>query len=190
MNETSKNKKRREMNGDFEKFFQGRGIDIGCGNDPVTSTCERFDLDQGDAMIMKGIESGAYDFVHSSHCLEHLHDPLSALRKWWDLLKTGGYLIFTVPDYVIYEHRIWPSKYSSDHKWCFSVFHSGAGDRIGITTLISQLLVFNKGQVLRIQINDYGYVYTNKSSDQTLTGAQAEIEVIIKKLDDTFWTGQ
>ncbi len=34
-----------------------------------------------------------FDCVFSSHCLDKVEDPAAALRRWWELLKVGGYLV-------------------------------------------------------------------------------------------------
>ncbi|HTK55241.1 MAG TPA: methyltransferase domain-containing protein [Gemmatimonadales bacterium] len=46
---------------------------------------------------LKGVPTGAYDFVLSSHTLEHTADPLRALAGWKVLLRPGGTLILIVP---------------------------------------------------------------------------------------------
>lgn len=38
-----------------------------------------------------------YDFVVSSHCLEHIANPISALKSWRSLLNKEGDLILVVP---------------------------------------------------------------------------------------------
>jgi uncharacterized protein YbaR (Trm112 family) len=38
------------------------------------------------------------DFVIGSHLLEHLPDPLGALRCWYEVLRPGGALLLLVPD--------------------------------------------------------------------------------------------
>ena len=40
----------------------------------------------------------AYDFVHSSHVIEHVASPLEYMRKAWDLLKPGGLCVFMTPN--------------------------------------------------------------------------------------------
>ena len=47
---------------------------------------------------LSGIADGAYDFVLSSHCLEHLANPLGALREWRRVVRAGGHLLIVVPD--------------------------------------------------------------------------------------------
>lgn len=47
-----------------------------------------------------------YDFVMSSHTLEHLANPLLALREWRRVVKTGGAAIVVVPDgQRTFDHR-------------------------------------------------------------------------------------
>ena len=106
--------------GFVERYLSGRLIDIGAGKDLVAPHAERFDLDEGDANVITRFRMpGTYDAVHSSHCLEHMHDPAAALREWWALLKPGGYLVVVVPHEDLYEQGIWPSLFNRDHKTTF-----------------------------------------------------------------------
>jgi SAM-dependent methyltransferase len=74
----------------IDNYLTGRVIDIGAGNDLVCDWAERFDIEDGDAnVITKFRDAGTYDAVHSSHCLEHMHDPEAALLEWWSLLRPG-----------------------------------------------------------------------------------------------------
>ncbi|MBV5346213.1 MAG: methyltransferase domain-containing protein, partial [Rhodoferax sp.] len=61
------------------------------------------------------------DFVHSSHCLEHMRDVREALKNWIRIVKPGGFLILTVPDEDLYEQGQWPSRFNTDHKWSFTI---------------------------------------------------------------------
>jgi SAM-dependent methyltransferase len=40
-------------------------------------------------------ENGKWDFVVSSHCLEHNWDTIAALKEWLRVVKVGGY-VFTI----------------------------------------------------------------------------------------------
>lgn len=103
-----------------ERYLKGRIIDIGCGRDLVCSGAEPFDLPDGDAQEIASIrDNNAYDTVHSSHCLEHMRDPVHALSQWWALVKPGGHLIVVVPDEDLYEQGFWPSRFNHDHKATF-----------------------------------------------------------------------
>lgn len=51
-----------------------------------------------EAVALTGLADGAYDFVLSSHCLEHVANPLAALREWRRVTRAGGHLILVLPD--------------------------------------------------------------------------------------------
>ncbi|MBF0461497.1 MAG: methyltransferase domain-containing protein, partial [Magnetococcales bacterium] len=92
MHEQSKAAKRRFNDGSFHnRWFVGHGIDIGGKPDPLAQHTNIFrgidsvriwDLQDGDAQLMAGVADEAYDFVHSSHCLEHMRDVDEALHNW------------------------------------------------------------------------------------------------------------
>ena len=44
-----------------------------------------------------GVEDGSYDAVIASHVVEHLADPIGALREWFRVLNPGGALLLVVP---------------------------------------------------------------------------------------------
>jgi SAM-dependent methyltransferase len=46
---------------------------------------------------LQGIEDASYDFVLSSHCIEHLANPLQGLAEWTRVLKNNGLLVLVVP---------------------------------------------------------------------------------------------
>lgn len=76
------------------KFCQGWGVDVGGGRWPLPGA-RCVDVQQGgDAMNLQG---GPFDFVFSSHCLEHLVNPVAALEHWRDQLVTGGRLFVYLP---------------------------------------------------------------------------------------------
>ena len=121
MNEASKTRKL--LNPKETAMLQGKGIDIGCGNDPVTPDCQRFDMEDGDANKItnhiKELES--YDFVFSAHCLEHMFHPTETIADWWKLVKPGGVMVVIVPDEDLYEQGYWPSLFNPDHKGTFTL---------------------------------------------------------------------
>lgn len=51
-----------------------------------------------DAVDLSSIQTQAYDFVFSSHCLEHIANPIKAVQEWLRVLKNNGYLILIVPE--------------------------------------------------------------------------------------------
>ena len=75
MNESSKTRK---IWGELENsIISGNGIDIGCGPDPVTTDVRKFDIEDGDASNITEHVHEQFDFVYSSHCLEHMDDPVT-----------------------------------------------------------------------------------------------------------------
>jgi hypothetical protein len=50
-----------------------------------------------DATDLSGIADGSYDFLLSSHVLEHLANPLRGLHEWQRIVKEGGALVIILP---------------------------------------------------------------------------------------------
>jgi len=48
---------------------------------------------------LEDIPNGKYDFVLSSHNLEHMANPVKALREWQRVVKPGGHLLIVLPYY-------------------------------------------------------------------------------------------
>src|SRR5215211_7277268 len=51
-----------------------------------------------DAVTLNTIEDCSHDFVIACHILEHLEDPIGALKTWFRVLKPGGVLFMSIPD--------------------------------------------------------------------------------------------
>jgi SAM-dependent methyltransferase len=51
-----------------------------------------------EATALTGIANDTYDFVLSSHCLEHVANPLRALHEWRRVVKPKGHLVLILPD--------------------------------------------------------------------------------------------
>jgi tetratricopeptide (TPR) repeat protein len=191
-NESSKQMIRRSADRRFStRWIVGSGIDIGCGSDPLTKLRDFFplmtslkpwDLDDGDAMLMNTEQDETYDFVHSSHCLEHLTDPNVAIENWIRICKPGGHLIITVPDEDMYEQGVWPSTFNYDHKWTFTISKHKSWSPKSIS-LCGYLEKFaDEIEVLKIEKLDSGFVYNSPRIDQTLGPlAESAIEIILKK---------
>jgi SAM-dependent methyltransferase len=179
--ETAKARERREREGYFTRYLIGCGIDIGCGNDPVTPACVHWDLAQGDAQELPGVAVNSFDWVYSSHCLEHLRDPFAAVARWWQVLKPGGWMLVVVPDEDLYEQGCWPSRYNPDHKWTFTVHKSESWSpvSVNVTELVATLPNHNTAWVHRF---DTGYDYSGGVWDRTGGPAEAHIELMVQKV--------
>lgn len=58
------------------------------------------------ATDLSGIPDAAYDFVISSHCLEHVANPLLALTEWRRVTRDGSRLLLILPDPLhTFDHR-------------------------------------------------------------------------------------
>lgn len=51
-----------------------------------------------DAQTLDSIKDGVYDFVIGNHILEHMADPLRAIRNWLRVLRPGGLLFCAIPN--------------------------------------------------------------------------------------------
>ena len=192
MKETSKSVMRRLHDNRFmSRYLVGDGIDIGCGSDPISLYGELFplmkslrtwDLPDGDAQLLAGVADESFDFVHSSHCLEHMRDPTEALKNWFRVLKPGGHLIVLVPDEDLYEMGIFPSQSNLDHKWTFTLWKesSWCDKSVNVTDLVKTLGI--SAQPLKMELLDGSYRYLLPRIDQTLTPiGECAIEIIIRK---------
>jgi len=192
MKETSKSISRRLRDPNFiSRYFRGTGIDIGAGTDPVSLYHELFplmgkvriwDVQDGDAQFMKGVEDNTYDFVHSSHCIEHLHNPVIGLENWIRIVKPGGFIIVTVPDEDLYEQGIFPSNKNSDHKWTFTIYKKSSWSEKSINVLELLTVYDNTIEINKVELLDQTYRYSLPQFDQTLTPVgECAIEIILRK---------
>lgn len=83
-----------------EHILGGYGVDIGCNRKewayPHASILIDPEIDERfNAMKFPGEE---YDYVFSSHLLEHLNDWVNILSYWRSKIKNNGYLFLYLPD--------------------------------------------------------------------------------------------
>jgi SAM-dependent methyltransferase len=95
------------------KYVCGRLLDVGCGRKPYKDTyfstatsyvgvdylTERSQPDIVASALDLPLEDQSFDTVVSTELLEHVSDPLRALREMYRVLKAGGYLILSTPMY-------------------------------------------------------------------------------------------
>ena len=138
------------------KVIQGKGLDIGCGPDPVTPTVRRFDIEDGDANVISEHVKEQFDFVYASHCLEHMHNPRKTILDWWKLVKVGGYLFIIVPDEDLYEQGVFPSRFNDDHKATFTISKTRSWSTKSINVLDLGMSLPG-GYIESIELQDIGY---------------------------------
>ena len=52
----------------------------------------------GEASDLSDVKDGSYDFVLSCHSLEHVANPIKALKNWHRVLRTHGRLVLVLPN--------------------------------------------------------------------------------------------
>lgn len=172
----------------YHKYLLGDGIDIGCGNDPVLPGVRKFDIihGDGDAQKMDSIGDESFDFVYSSHTLEHVHNPLEALLNWWRILKFNGHLVVMIPEEDLYEQSIWPPAWNDDHKRTFAI-HRDKSWSPQTTNVLDLVRHLPDHKLLLIETLDANYDYSvpvGDYKDQTHQewNAEAGIGFVLKKV--------
>ena len=139
-------------------------------------------MEDGDAQFMESLEDNSVDFIHSSHCLEHLHDPYEGLKNWLRVVRPGGYLVITLPDEDLYEQGKFPSTFNADHKNTFSINKTESWSKKSINVLDLILSLGQSADLRKIELIDYTYRYSFPRYDHTLTPVgESAIEIIIRK---------
>ena len=189
MRETSKCHDFRLSRGDFDKYLFGSILDIGCGDDPLlppNGNVTPWDLPNGDAMLLEAASSEVFDCVYSSHCLEHLSDPITALKNWVRVTRPGGFLYIVVPDYTLYEKERWPSIQSGEHLFTFSTHiskgYAGRNNHINIVSDMVPVMRDLGCGLIKVDLEDQGYNYSLPDEiDQSRGSALTQICTIWKK---------
>lgn len=193
MHESLKAMKRRQRDPLFtSRYFVGRGIDIGSGPDPLShqkiygawpllQACDEWDVEDGDAQLMDGVEDESFDFVYSSHTLEHVVDPVETLSNWWRILKPGGHLVVVVPDEDLYEHGQWPPVFNTDHKHTYALAKRESWSPVSRN--IDELLKGLGGEIIKLERVEENFVFGAPAQiDQTSASiAECCIECVVRK---------
>lgn len=117
------------------------------------------------------------DAVYSSHCLEHIDAPASALAEWFRVVKVGGYLVVVVPHQYLYERkRALPSKHPQ-HVQFFTPSK--------LLAVVEEALPPNHYRVRHLQDNDLFYDYT--VTPETHPVGCYEIELVLEKIHFPTW---
>jgi ADP-heptose:LPS heptosyltransferase len=125
-----------------------------------------------------------FDFVHSYNVLQRLADPVAALRFWISLCRRNGHLVITVPDEDRYEQGVFPSTFSDDHRWSFTISKSSSWSVHSINVMDLLKNFREEIEIIKIELIDTGFEYRAERVDQTLHGmAESSIEFVLRKLD-------
>ena len=121
---------------------------------------------------------GSVDAVFSSHVLEHIDDPIGALRDWFRVLRVGGYVVCHVPHQFLYEKKAYlPSNFNPDHKR----FYTPAR----LLREVEEALEANSYRVRYMADFDEGHDY---SSDPRIHSSWGyEIHLVLQKINLPVW---
>jgi len=123
--------RRYEMNEVIE-YTKGLGVEVGCGLNKIHTGAIGInlvlsDMDFGypfgaqikaDGISLPWFTDNSLDYVFSSHCLEHFHEPEKALKEWTRIIREGGYLVLILP-HKNYYPNIGNPQANKDHKHDF-----------------------------------------------------------------------
>lgn len=175
--ETRKSAERRKREGWYDRYIRLPGLDVGCANDKIHPDFDGWDKEQGDAACLPGIPARKYSTVYASHILEHLDDPSTALRSWWEVLGRGC-LIVVVPDRDLYEKKFsLPSNYNAEHKTFWKLSGYEPPNTFGLIEIVQDALP-PSAQIVSARILDDDYERNG------LAPAKGEfsIEMIVRKV--------
>ena len=146
------------------QYTGGTGVDIGCGLNKIHSAAIGIDMRLGSKdfgyayganiayrpekpyLELPWFADESLDFVFSSHCLEHIVDPVKSVKEMRRVLKKGGHLVIILPDDRYYPH-VGEKGANPDHKMDYSpkrlvniVQEAGKYEVIQLDTLHSRLV--------------------------------------------------
>jgi len=80
-----------------KEFCKGKGLDIGGFGDWIFPDAKAINITIDDEYDAYNLPDEKYDFIFSSHCLEHLNNYIEALEYWKTKLKKDGVLFLYLP---------------------------------------------------------------------------------------------
>ncbi len=181
MRESEKSKRKWQPGSIELTALKGDGIDIGCSDCPILPNIRCFDLKDGDANFITKYIKKQFDFVYSSHCLEHMYNPQQTILEWWKLVKINGYLFFTVPDEDLYEQGIFPSVSNPDHKHTFTISKSKSWSSVSVN-VYDLAKSLPGGNIMSLTLQDDNY-----DRSITIFGSRRQKNFIIKFFSRTYF---
>ena len=145
----------------------------------VVNNCRGVDFEDTDVQYMKGFKDLKYDFIYSSHTLEHMESVEIALSNWIRLLKKGGNLILYIPDRDLYEKKLeLPSRWNNDHKHFFTMYEQKEISSITIPIIPFINKKFSNLELIYKKRCDEGGI---KTADDKHPSGEYSIELVFRK---------
>jgi SAM-dependent methyltransferase len=175
----------KHRNGFVARYLSGANIlDIGFRGyfhnaEPIVNQAIGIDLEYPgyDGKTLP-FEDLSQDAVFSSHCLEHIADYKGALREWFRVLRTGGFMVISVPHQYLYEKRsAMPSRWNLDHQR----FYTPAS----LMAEVESALAPNSYRLRHLLDNDAGFTYA--TPPETHSAGSYEIEMVLEKIAQPPW---
>lgn len=190
---TALSMQRRAHDGRFAtRYFVGNGIDVGGGPDslalyaalfPMATNIVIYDAPQGDAQKLANVDDNSFDFLFSSHCLEHVRDAAEALANWIRVVKRGSHLVIAVPDEDLYEQGVWPSTFNNDHKLSFTLCKKASWSPVSVNVFELLAGFSDKIKPISVITTDHCYRFGLPRFDHTQTPlSECAIEFVLRKL--------
>jgi SAM-dependent methyltransferase len=190
---TSLSMQRRAQDSRFTmRYFVGNGLDIGGGHDSLALSVELFplindvaiyDAPRGDVQRLGNVDDEFFDFVFSSHCLEHVSDPVATLANWIRVVRRGGHLVISVTNEDLYDQGSGPSTFNSDHKTTFTICKKSSWSPVSVSVFSLVAQFCDKVKPLSIMTTDHAYRHQDPRFDRTSTPlSECAIEFILQKL--------
>jgi len=106
------------------QYLNGVGLDVGCNRWKIKPDSIGVDLVKkpGVDLIVRNwdsIPSNNYDYLFSSHCLEHIEDWKTMLSHWARVVKEEGIVFLYLPDPSKYNR--WSKRFMKVHKHDFTL---------------------------------------------------------------------
>lgn len=183
--ESRKAHNRRVQEGFFTRYFGRVTLDIGYrGYEdlevvPVLTDAIGIDLNYpGYNGRRLPFEEGSVDTVYASHTLEHIPDPLEAIREWFRVLKVGGHLVLAVPHQYLYEKRTaLPSRWNGDHKRFYTPGK--------LLWEVETALTPNSYRLRKLMDDDDSFDYSIPPTRHS--GGSYQIELVVEKIKQPAW---
>lgn len=132
-------------------YCKGKGVDFGARHDKIKPDAlgvdrdDVFDIDMVlDVSKPLPFKDEVFDYVFSSHCLEHIEDTEETLKEWLRVLAKDGYIILYLPHADLYKGD------NPDHKHDF------------IPTDITAPLMLNGVDIIMNMLHQYSFLIVGK----------------------------